>query len=138
MKDNQIGFILENLNFFGDFATFDHLGYCVRSISNFYKELPTTIDNTQKVKVGFFKMNGLKVELVEPLSESSPITKMLEKGQSIYHVCFRIDDIEDAIAQARKNDFHCIVKPVPAKAFEGKRIAWLFNRDLGLVELLEA
>ena len=83
-------------------------------------------------------MNGLNVELVEPLSESSPITKMLEKGQGIYHVCFRVDDIEGAIAQARKKDFHCIVRPVPAKAFEGKRIAWLFNRDLGLVELLEA
>ena len=129
--------ILKNLNFFGDVATFDHFGYCVGSISDFDDGLSTTVDNTQKVKVGFFQMNGVKVELVEPLSESSPVTKMLEKGQNIYHVCFRVDDIEDAIALARKNGFHCIVKPVPAEAFDGRRIAWLFNRVFGLVELLE-
>ena len=127
---------MKNSNFFGDTATFDHFGYCVGSISDFDDELSTTVDNTQKVKVGFFQMNDVMVELVEPLSESSPITKMLEKGQNIYHICFRVDDIEDAIALARKNGFHCIVKPVPAVAFDGRRIAWLFNRVFGLVELL--
>ncbi len=129
--------ILKNRNFFGDTASFDHFGYCVGSISDLDDELSTTVDNTQKVKVGFIQMNGVKVELVEPLSEPSPVTKMLEKGQNIYHVCFRVDDIENAIALARKNGFHCIVKPVPAAAFDDRRIAWLFNRVFGLVELLE-
>ena len=59
------GSILKNRNFFGNTASFDHFGYCVGSISDFDDELSTTVDNTQKVKVGFFQMNGVKVELVE-------------------------------------------------------------------------
>jgi len=62
---------------------------------------------------------------------------MLKKQQSLYHLCFEVKTIEKAIEMARKHGFHCIAAPVPAKAFGSRRIAWLFSRDYGLVELLE-
>lgn len=89
------------------------------------------------MNVSLLNINGLSVELLEPLNKDSPIGKMLKKQQSLYHLCFEVKTIEKAIEMARKHGFHCIAAPVPAKAFGSRRIAWLFSRDYGLVELLE-
>ncbi len=61
-------------------------------------------------------MAGIKVELIEPLNANTTIDLSLKKGQRLVHLCFRVSDIDDAIKKGRKNGFHCIAKPVPAKA----------------------
>lgn len=81
--------------------------------------------------------DGLTIELVEPLNRGSPVTNMLKKGQSLYHLCFQVKDIRQAIEAAGEGGFHCIAKPSPARAFKDKRIAWLFSKTYGLIELLE-
>ena len=37
----------------------------------------------------------------------------------------------------KQNYNHKISKPVPAVAFDNRKIVWLYNINLGLVELLE-
>jgi len=123
--------------FFGQDACFDHVGIAVRSIDDAVTGAQAIVDPVQKVAVAFININNFRVELVEPLNEASPICNMLKKQQNLYHICFKVNDIEGAIEQARKNSFHCIANPVPAIAFENKRIAWLFSRTYGLIELLE-
>ena len=92
---------------------------------------------TQKVEVAFFTINGLKIELVQPLGEDSPVNKLLEEGKSLYHLCFKVPDIIKSIEVARKNGFHCISQPIPSTPFGGRQIVWLFSRTYGLIELLE-
>ena len=110
----------------------------MESIKDVYgDDLEIVSDDIQNVSVAFIKMAGITVELIEPLNENSPINSSLKKGQRLMHLCFQVPDIGDAIKKGRENGFHCIAKPVPAKAFKNKRIAWLFSKTYGLVELLE-
>jgi hypothetical protein len=48
-----------------------------------------------------------------------------------------VPDLETAVECARRFGVHRIARPVPAAAFGGRRIVWLFNQSIGLVELLE-
>jgi methylmalonyl-CoA/ethylmalonyl-CoA epimerase len=127
------------LNLFGNDAVFDHIGLAVKSIRESVGEGPEIFaDEVQKVSVAFVVLNGVRIELIEPLGDKTPITSSLEGGHRLVHLCFRVPDIQAAIKKARENGFHCIARPVPAKAFNNKRIAWLFCKIYGLVELLEA
>lgn len=125
-------------NFFGEGAEFEHAGIAVRSIKDAAEGLEITEDPIQKVNVAFMKINGFRVELIEPAAERSPIDKVLGKGQSLYHLCFRVPDIKTALESARKNGFHCIARLVPARAFNEKNIAWVYSRVFGLFELVES
>lgn len=128
---------MDNLNFFGKDAEFEHIGIVVKSINDTLKNVKKISDPIQKVSVAMVNINNFKVELVEPLCESSPVTNILKKGQTIYHICFKVDNIKIAIDTARKSGFHCIAAPIQAVAFKNKKIAWLFSNTYGLVELLE-
>ena len=126
------------VNLFGEGAIFDHIGLAVKSIREVMGENSKIVaDDTQRVSVAFIETHGIKLELIEMLGENSPITASQEKGQKLVHLCFRVPEIALAVEIGRKNGFHCIAKPVPAKAFENRKIAWLFSRTYGLIELLE-
>jgi len=122
------------LDAFGEDARFEHVGMAVRRIED---GIQSVTDETQKVRVAFVLVNGLKTELVEPLGENSPVTRFLDNEQSLYHVCYRVPCLDSAIASARRHGFHAISTPTPAVAFEGSRIVWLYSKIYGLVELVE-
>ena len=127
-----------DLDVFGEGAEFEHIGLAVASITESAgEEIEIFTDETQRVRVAFVSMHGAPVELIEPLNEKSPVTDSLKKGQKLVHLCFRVPDIETAIKNGRGHGFHLIARPVPATAFEGRRIAWLFSKTYGLVELVE-
>ena len=82
----------------------DHIAIAVADIeeaSRFYTELlglkVTGVEELPKeqVKVAFIPVGDTRIELVQPLSDESPISKFLEKrGQGLHHLCFRSDDIQ--------------------------------------------
>jgi len=125
-------------DFFGSDAEFEHIGMAVKSIESIDRTITKICDPIQRVNVAFIRVNGIELELVEPAGDDSPVKGVLEKGQSFYHLCFRVKNIENAIAHARKKGFHCIAKPVSAAAFNDRKIAWLYNINFGLFELVEA
>src|SRR3990170_5898709 len=54
--------------------------------------------SAQKTKVGFFRIGGSNIELVQPAEPDSPLHKFLKtKGQGMHHICFEVDDIEAEI-----------------------------------------
>ncbi len=122
---------------FGPSAALHHVGVAVRSIAAAAPGLASTHDPIQKVNVAFFRMHDLVVEYIEPASEDSPVTRSLQQGQKLLHLCFEVDRLEEAITAGRTAGFQLIRPPVPATAFEGRRIAWVLSTQLGLVELLE-
>jgi methylmalonyl-CoA/ethylmalonyl-CoA epimerase len=128
-----------DLNAFGDEAAFDHVGVAVPSIREAVEgDLRVVSDGRQKVSVAFVELNGLRVELIEPHDEDSPVASSLESGRQLVHICYRVPDLDAAIRRGREHGFHRIGSPTPAVAFSGRRIAWVFSRTYGLVELLEA
>jgi len=126
------------LPFLGDDAVFDHVGLAVVSIRDTAGPDVEVIDDPlQRVSVSFVNLAGLRVELIQPLGEGSPIDRSLRNGQSLVHLCFRVPSLESAVAHGRRSGLHQLARPVPAVAFGDRRIAWLFSKTIGLVELLE-
>jgi len=122
----------------GEGATFHHIGIATHSIKAILGENAEIFrDEVQEVAVSFAEIHGIKVEFIEPLSEESPISQSLKKNHKLVHLCFQVPNIAAAIEKGRKNGLHCISKPVPAVAFQEKRIAWLYSKSLGLIEIVE-
>jgi methylmalonyl-CoA/ethylmalonyl-CoA epimerase len=99
-------------------------------------------DPIQKVSVNFLTQSAkdvAEIELIAPLSADSPITSMLAKsGGGAYHLCFETSDIEQALVHAKNNGCVVVSPPVPAVAFNGRRIAWIYTKARQLFELVEA
>jgi methylmalonyl-CoA/ethylmalonyl-CoA epimerase len=99
-------------------------------------------DPIQKVTVNFLTQSDndvAEIELIAPLGKDSPITAMLAKsGGGAYHLCFETTDIEQALVHAKNNGCIVVSGPVPAVAFNGRRIAWIYTRSRQLFELVEA
>jgi methylmalonyl-CoA/ethylmalonyl-CoA epimerase len=99
-------------------------------------------DPIQKVSVNFLTQSDqdiAEIELIAPLTEDSPIKATLAKGGgAAYHLCFETNDIDKAIEHAKKNGCILLGQPVPATAFGGRRIAWIYTSSRQLFELVEA
>lgn len=101
----------------------NHVGVAVPSVTEAmqtYKDLYGATDFTepfdmpvQGVKVAFVNLPNSQIELIEPLDEKSPITNFLAKnpkgGQ--HHVCFEVDDVHDAIKDAKASGAAIIGEP---------------------------
>jgi methylmalonyl-CoA/ethylmalonyl-CoA epimerase len=99
-------------------------------------------DPIQKVSVEFLAQSAedtAEIELIAPAAEDSPIRSMLAKdGGAAYHLCFETSNIEAALAHAKALGCIIVSPPVPAVAFQGRRIAWIYTRSRQLFELVEA
>jgi methylmalonyl-CoA/ethylmalonyl-CoA epimerase len=129
-----------------------HVGVAVPSLDPATESLSTLFgyrvisgpfdDPIQKVSVNFLTQSDndvAEIELIAPLGQDSPITAMLAKsGGGAYHLCFETSDIEQALVHAKNNGCIVINGPVPAVAFNGRRIAWIYTKSRQLFELVEA
>src|SRR6266516_3662538 len=101
---------------------------------------PTEIihDEIQQVRVAFADAgNGVAIEFIEPDGEDSPVTRALRRGISLHHICYEVQDIEQAIAQARAAGALVVCEPVPARAFQGRQIAFVYPPVGDLIEFVE-
>lgn len=127
---------------------FHHIGIACRSIEKtkrFYVsmgyEATTTVDDPiQHVRVCFLTNPGAPcIELLEPLDDMNPLSRTLESvGVSPYHTCYEVQDIKAAIDDLRSQRFLLVSGPVPACAMNDRQVAFLYKKDNGLLELVEA
>lgn len=105
-----------------------------------YTKTETVYDPHQNVNICFLTKEGMPmIELLAPKEETSPVTKTLDKsGVTPYHFCYEVDDINQAIADLRRLKFVPLIKPVEACAINDKKVCFLFNKQVGLIELVEA
>lgn len=128
--------------------TFHHIGIACRDIAKTqafylqmgYTALPIVEDPLQHVRISFLEKDGApRLELLEPLDEHSPVARTLATtGVTPYHMCYEVQDIEAAVAELRGQRFLLVNGPVPACAMNNKRIAFLYQKNTGLIELVEA
>ena len=97
-------------------------------------------DNKQDVRIAFLKLkNHPLIVLVAPLSIKSHLNNIIKKiSAGSYHTCYEVNDIEQSVKLLRKKNFIIIRKPVEAIAFDNRKVSFLFNKDIGIVELLES
>ncbi len=132
----------------------DHIGIATKDIekaSNFWVQVGLEagsdhINEEQDVKIRMFygrdkegKKTHSKVELIEALSESSPIAKFIDKkGVGIQQLAVSVDDIDLLISNLIKAGVRMINSEATIGA-GGHRIAFVHPESTGgvLVELVE-
>lgn len=107
-----------------------------------YKTISGPFDDPiQRVTVSFLQQgtaDAAEIELIAPLTEDAPIRAMLAKNTGAYHLCFETTDMDGALLHVEAQGCRVISGPTPAKAFGGRRIAWLYAPTRQLFELVEA
>jgi methylmalonyl-CoA/ethylmalonyl-CoA epimerase len=116
----------------------NHIGIAVKSLEDhipFYRDhlqlkylgIEEVVD--QKVKVAMFKVGEVKIELLEPISNDSPIAKYLEKkGEGMHHIAYQTDDIT-AELQKFKNDQLKLIDEAPRPGAHKTQIAFLHPKS---------
>lgn len=90
-------------------------------------------DSHQNVDLCLVTVKGdTHIELVSGVT----VEKFVSKKQFLYHTCWLVDDIEQAIEKLYQNGAMLISAPTQAILFDNRRVAFLFS-EIGIVELLE-
>lgn len=127
----------------------NHVGVAVPDIDSAcetYRTLYGATDITtpfdmpeQGVKVCFVNLPNSQIELIEPLSDASPIANFLKKNPAggQHHVCFEVDDIHQAVTEMEKRG--ATVLGAPRIGAHGTLIIFVHPKNSNgvLVELME-
>jgi methylmalonyl-CoA/ethylmalonyl-CoA epimerase len=127
-----------------------HIGFVVAEIQSSIQAFRASLgagwnglvyeDPKQKVKVAFLATGPSQgqIELVEPASDDSPVARFLRERGGLHHLCYEVQDLEQALAVFKTRGAVIAKRPLPAVAFDGRRIAWIVTAEKLLIELLEA
>lgn len=90
----------------------DHIGIATHQIEEalalWRDALGLTVDSTEEVteqgvRIAMLPVGETHIELLEPLSENSPVGKFLQKrGPGIHHVAVRVTDIRASLASLKE------------------------------------
>lgn len=129
---------------------FDHVGYAVAEIEAYLREFVEPVlrpiavstpieDPLQGVRVAFVSLRGgVRLELVEPLSDSSPVSNLLKRRRGgLYHLCYSTPDLPLSLAGMATHGCRRISGPTPAAAFGGRHVAFVFTPQSDLLELVD-
>ncbi len=126
----------------------DHVGIAVKNLDEtlkFYTDVlgldlaETEIVEEQKVKVAFLPIGDTEVELLESTSEDGPIARYIERsGEGVQHLAFRVENIEEAIADMQSKGMR-MIDEMPRYGAGGAKIAFMHPKDSYrvLIELCE-
>ena len=130
-------------------CSFHHVGFVVSSIQEvapcfgkcFGAEWDGRIinDPSQIVRISFLhnQQPSPLIELVEPTGRESPVTRFLERGGGLHHLCYEVDDLKAQLNFSWSVGAIIVKRPTPAVAFAQRRIAWVYTRNKLLLEYLE-
>ena len=130
---------------------FHHIGVAVKDISataavyvsGGYHQSEITYDPEQNVNICWLTKEGMPVvELLEPVDETSPINKTLEKlkavDQSRQEFVSNVShELKTPITSIRVLA-DSLMGMVEAVAIHGYKVSFLYNKNVGLIELVEA
>ena len=109
-----------------------HVGIAVADLETalaFYRDVlglvprpPEVVDGATIVSLEF---GDSEVELLTPTDPDSPIGKFLAKrGPGIHHICYRVADLDTAIAACHAAGYR-LIDEVPRTGAGGRRIAFI-------------
>jgi methylmalonyl-CoA/ethylmalonyl-CoA epimerase len=123
-----------------------HIGIAVPDIDTalaFYRDVlglephpPDAADGATIVSLPFGES---EVELLAPRDADGPIARFLAKrGPGIHHVCYRVADLDAALAACRASGYR-LIDEIPRTGAGGRRIAFVHPKATAgiLLELTE-
>ncbi|MFF4616676.1 methylmalonyl-CoA epimerase [Nonomuraea jabiensis] len=136
------------------FMRIDHIGIACKDIEEkiaFFSEtfeltvVAREVNEEQGVKEAMLHISdgeggGSYIQLLEPLSEDSPVGKFLAKrGEGVHHVAFGVPDVAQAMAKINEKGVR-VLDERPRHGSMGSEIAFLHPKDVGgmLTELVQA
>ena len=91
------------------------------------------------VTVIFIELGGTKIELLEPLGDTSPISRFLEQNPDggMHHICFEVVDIFKARDHLLANGARVLGDGNPKIGAHGKPVLFIHPKDITgtLIEL---
>jgi methylmalonyl-CoA/ethylmalonyl-CoA epimerase len=130
------------------FTCVDHLGFAVRDIEEAVAFYSATFDITEweriamperHMSVAATRVGDMLLELIAPTSEEAAFAKYLrERGPSIHHVAYRVDDIDAALADVKARGVR-LIDEQPRPGMHGTLTAFLHPKStMGvLIELVQ-
>jgi methylmalonyl-CoA/ethylmalonyl-CoA epimerase len=128
----------------------DHVGIAVKDIHKATNEYEITgfkkcgsiiKDTDRNVLIQFMKNQETKIELIarDDVSSPSPVDNLLKGEESaMYHFCYKVDNIQNEIGKLRRlGRYLILIPPKPAIAFGNRKVAFLFCKYAGIIELVE-
>ncbi len=131
-----------------DIGKVHHVALIVRSIDESLGlwrdilglELETVMDiPTDRVRIAFLGVGESKVELVEPVDDTTGVARFLaSKGEGFHHVCFEVPDLANTLERLAADGLE-LLDTAPRRGAEGP-VAFVHPRSGHgvLVELIEA
>ena len=124
-----------------------HTGYIVHNIQNAveamkllnYKIVQDIIyDEDRNIYICFIKNGNQLIELIEPKDESAVTYKLLAKtGPAPYHICYKVDNIEETCSSLKKEGFFPVSKIEKASPMgENCKVIFLYSQTIDLIELV--
>ncbi len=126
----------------------DHIGIATRTIEEGLElwrdtlglKVEFTEDVTEQgVRVAMLPIGDTLIELLEPLSNDSPVGKFLEKrGPGIHHVAVRVTDIRASLAQLKQKGSR-LIDETPRRGAGGCLVAFVHPSSTNgiLLELVQ-
>ena len=126
----------------------EHIGIAVNNLDTdapFWKHIMniphrnTELVDDQGVITDIYDTGKGKVELLEPTAKNTTVGKFLDKrGPGVHHVCFEVDDINNAIKELKESNIH-IISDEPGIGAEGYKVVFIHPKSTGgvLVELAQ-
>ncbi|HWC74302.1 MAG TPA: methylmalonyl-CoA epimerase [Gemmatimonadales bacterium] len=126
-----------------------HIGIAVSSIRDalpFYRDVLGVVppsghpsDRADGATIVSLRFGDVDVELLEPTDPSGPVAKFLAKrGPGIHHICYRVPDLDAALARCRAAGYQ-LIDETPRRGAGGRRIAFLHPKSTNgiLLELTD-
>jgi methylmalonyl-CoA/ethylmalonyl-CoA epimerase len=126
----------------------EHIGIAVKSLTTsiplFEKLLncqcyKTELVESEKVETAFFKIGETKIELLESTDPEGVIAKFIDKkGESIHHIAFEVEDIEDEMKRLVSEGF-VILNEKPKNGADNKLVCFLHPKTTNsiLIEICQ-
>ncbi|MES1159963.1 MAG: VOC family protein [Bacteroidota bacterium] len=126
---HHVGCLTENIE--------ESLGIYV-NVLGFKKASEIVTISNQQVKVCFVETApGVFLELVEPQGENLALRKIIKSKNPYYHTGYLVKDISTVISRLQEAGFF-LVNRFFSEAFENKECAFLYTREMHLIELIES
>lgn len=127
MEIHHVGYLVKNIE--KALNSFVLLGYMI--------ETKTVQDNDRQAYMAMIRMGKTRVELIQPY-KGSPLEELLKRyNNAPYHICYKCSNIDQMQEQLTKNGFFLLQKSEPAILLDNKKVCFMVNRDIGMIELVE-
>ena len=116
----------------------DHIGIAVSSLQKIkdkYRRLfsiePTVeeVVEEQGVRVACYQLGDTRLEFLEPITETSPIRKYIDKrGEGLHHIALRVDDINSTLGDIKEDGLR-LIDQEPRLGADNMNIAFAHPKD---------